>query len=109
MQIDKFSAVFGKEFVMIFIVLVLFGILYNLMVEYFQKRTLSYTAELVVIGVLVTLVAAGFEIGWLPALKVLVLFAASGSPMIVGSWIRNARDAEHSRQIMKDKLDGSKN
>lgn len=106
MESDKFTAVFGKEFAMACIVLFLFGILYNLVVEYFQRRTQRYTAELVVIGVLATLAAAGFVIGWLNALKVISLFVASGAPMIVGSWLRTARDEEHSRKLMKDKLDG---
>lgn len=106
MESDSLLDVFGKEFAMAFFGLLLFGILYNLLVEYFQKRTQRYTAELVVIGVLVTLGVAGFEIGWINALKVLALFAASGSPMILGSWLRTAKDEEHSRKIMKDQLDG---
>lgn len=108
MESVNFSTVFSKEFVVAFLVLVLFGVFYNQVVEKFQKRTQRYTAELVVIGVLVTLVASAFVIGWLPVLVVSAFFIASGSPMIIGSWIRTARDEDHTRQLMKDKLDGKK-
>jgi uncharacterized membrane protein len=87
-----------------FIVLLVFGFFYNQLVERFQKRTQRYTAELVVGGVLITLIASGFFIGWSDMAKVLVLFVASGLPMIVGSWIRSARDDEEAKRVMKGQL-----
>lgn len=89
----------SRELATVFLFLLLFGVGYNLLVEYFQKRTQRYTAELVVVGVLVTVLASGFLIGWGSALIVLILFVASGIPMIVGSWIRVARDEEEARRV----------
>lgn len=86
------------------IFLLVFGMVYNQLVEKFQKRTQRYTAELVVGGVLITLVTSGFFIGWNNAGKVLLLFVASGLPMIVGSWIRAARDDEEAKRVMKGQL-----
>ena len=94
----------GRELAMAFLGLLLFGVSYNLLVEYFQKRTQRYTAELVVGGVIVTVLASAFLIGWENALIVLVCFVASGLPMIVGSWMRTARDEEHAKKIAQDSL-----
>ena len=74
---------------------------YNHLVERFQKRTQRYTAELVVGGVLVTVLVSGFFIGWTNAVKVLLLFGASGFFMIIGSWLRAARDDEQAKEITK--------
>lgn len=87
-----------------FIFLFVFGLAYNQLVERFQKRTQRYTAELVVGGVLITLLVSGFFIGWENMAKVLVLFVASGLPMIIGSWIRAARDDEEAKRVMKGQL-----
>lgn len=92
----------GGQLALAVLLLLLFGVSYNLVVERFQKRTQRYTAELVVFGVIVTLVASGFIIGWEHALIVMILFAASGIPMIVGSWIRTARDEEEAKRIAKE-------
>ncbi len=92
----------GKELAMACLCLLLFGVAYNLVVEYFQKRTQRYTAELVVIGVLVTLAVSGFIIGWNSVLVILTLFTASGLPMVVGSWIRTAKDEEAAKKITQD-------
>lgn len=87
-----------------FIALLIFGVLYNQLVERFQKRTQRYTAEMVVGGVLVTVVVSGFFIGWDNVAKVLILFVASGLPMMIGSWVRAARDDEEAKRIMKGQL-----
>lgn len=86
------------------IVLLVFGFAYNSIVERFQKRTQRYTAELVVGGVLVTILVSSFFIGWDDAVIVFVLFMASGLPMIIGSWLRATRDDEQAKQIAKDSL-----
>lgn len=84
---------------MVFLGLLLFGVSYNLLVDYFQKRTQHYTAEFVVGGVFVTVLASAFVIGWDNAQKVLIFFVASGTPMVFGSWIRHARDEAESKRI----------
>jgi uncharacterized membrane protein len=94
----------SKELAVTFLLLLLFGVGYNLVVEHFQKRTQRYTAELVVGGVLVTVLASGFLIGWGDAVVVLCLFVASGSPMVIGSWLRTARDEEAAKKIHHENL-----
>lgn len=85
-----------------FIVLLAFGFGYNALVERFQKRTQHYTAEFVVGGVLITILVSGFFIGWDNTIKVLILFVASGLPMMIGSWIRAARDEQEAKKIQKE-------
>ncbi len=87
-----------------FIALLAFGFAYNLIVERFQKRTQRFTAEMVVGGVLVTVLVSGLFIGFTNMAIVLILFVASGLPMIIGSWIRSARDDEEAKRIMKGQL-----
>ena len=94
----------SKELAIAFVALVLFGLGYNLIVERFQRRTQRFTAEFVVGGVLVTVTTSGFFIGWDNVLIVIILFVGSGLPMIIGSWVRSARDDEQAKQIAKDSL-----
>ncbi len=94
----------SKELVIAFIALLAFGFGYNYLVEYFQKRTQRFTAEFVVGGVLVTVIVSGLFIGWSNVAIVLALFIASGSPMLVGSWIRSARDDEEAKKVTKGSL-----
>src|SRR5690349_8166815 len=85
------------------VILVVFSFFFNRAVEHFQKRTHGrYTAEMVVIGVLVTVLASGFFIGVENMVIVLVLFIASGSFMIIGSWQRAANDDDQAKKIQKD-------
>lgn len=60
--------------------LLIFGFIYNLVVHAVSRRGLNegYVWLEVVIGVAVTLIAAGFIIGWLNVAVLLLLFAASG-------------------------------
>ena len=91
---------FGVELAFGCIGLLVFGIGFNWLVEHMQKRTTHYTAELVVVGVLVTVAVAAVLIGIQNALIVLALFAASGAPMVIGSWVRTARDQEQAKREM---------
>lgn len=84
--------------------LFVFGVIYNVVVERFQKRTQRFTAELVVGGVLVTVTVSGFFIGWINAGIVLLLFVGSGLPMIIGSWLRAARDDEEAKRVYKETI-----
>jgi hypothetical protein len=92
----------GKELAVAVLCLLLFGVSYNVLYDSFQKRTQHYTAEFVVVGVLVIVMTSGFLIGWGDAITVLILFVPGGGPMIVGSWMRHARDEEKARQIMRE-------
>lgn len=91
---------FGIKLAFVLIGLAVFGTIYNLVVEHLTKKTTHYTAELVVIGTLVTLTGAALLIGIQNALIVLALFAASGAPMVIGSWLRTAHDQEAARREM---------
>lgn len=76
----------------VFLGLLLFGILYNLLVEYLISKRYAegFMSLVVACGVMMTL--AGVAILSLPAaLLVLFAFFASGLPMIVGSITRYMR------------------
>jgi hypothetical protein len=92
------------ELVIAFICLFAFGVIYNVIVERFQQRTQRFTAEMVVGGVLVTVTASGFFIGWINAGIVLFLFVGSGLPMIIGSWLRAAKDDEEAKKVYKESI-----
>jgi hypothetical protein len=94
----------SKELFFAFIGLVLFSIGYNFLVEYFQKRTQRFTAEFVVGGVLITVMVSGLFIGWNNVAIVLLLFIGSGVPMLIGSWIRSARDDEEAKKVTRGTL-----
>jgi len=78
--------------------LLAFGTGYNWLVSQWSRRGYNdgYTWLLVVLGVAVTVLAAGFTIGWLAVLLLLVYFVASGLPMAAGDIWRHvqARRAE---------------
>jgi len=84
--------------------MLIFGILYNILVERFQKRSARYTAELVAGGVIVTVATSGLFIGTTNMITVLVLFVGSGLPMMIGSWIRSIRDDEEAKKVQKELL-----
>ncbi len=95
--------------VIAFIGLLVFGILYNQLVERFQKRTQKYTAEFVVGGVLITVLVSGLFIGSGHMTIILILFMASGLPMIVGAWIRSARDEEEAKRVLGNSVNNRGN
>jgi Sec-independent protein translocase protein TatA len=88
--------------------LLLFGYLYNLLVERLEQigYNRGYTAFLVVVGTTVTLIASIAVIGLESVLKLMVLFAASGLPMIVGDMMRSAKqrkaDEEGARRVWEE-------
>jgi len=103
---DNFEALFGWKLAVAAVGLLIFGYLYNQMVEKLQSKTNSYTAELVVLGVLVTVLAAGFALGLdlITIAAILFLFVCSGGPMVVGSIIRNMHDQVQARKEAKEHL-----
>lgn len=78
--------------------LLAFGTLYNYLVLHLSRRGHNdgYTWLLVVIGVGITILAAGFTIGWTAVILLGIYFAASGLPMAIGDIYRHilARRAE---------------
>lgn len=81
-----------------------FGLLYNQAIEYLIRKRYAegYTSLLVAFGVFVTL--AGVAVIDLSAsLLALIAFAASGTPMVIGSIVRYVRKREAmQRAIIED-------
>jgi hypothetical protein len=68
------------------VLLFCFGCVWEYLVTQLETAGVEgHTWELVVGGVAVTLIIAGHHIGWFNVLLLLVCFAASGAPMIVGA------------------------
>lgn len=88
----------GKELVITFIALALFGIIYNFAIANIPWLAHRRSAEQVVIGVFVTLLAGGFVIGWHQVIVMCILFAGSGLPMLIGSWVRAAQDDAQAKR-----------
>ena len=81
----------------ILISLMLFGTLFAIIVNRLIDQLQGYMSLVVAAGVLITLAHAAF-VYWQAALIVLVCFAASGGPMIIGDVVR----AINKRERMKD-------
>jgi len=94
----------GKGLAAVFLFLLVFGVSYNLLVQFVQRKTQHYTAEFVAGGCLVTVLASGFVIGWDCALIVLICFIASGTPMIIGSMMSHAQDEQAAKKVIQDEL-----
>ena len=73
--------------------LLCFGIGFNWLVSWLHRRGWDdgYTWLLVVMGTAVTLVVAGFTVGWPVALIVAGYFGCSGLPMAVGDILRHVQ------------------
>lgn len=84
--------------------LLLFGLAYNWLTAWLEQtgRNKGYTAFLVVVGTLVTVLATIPLIGFTNALVVLGAFVFSGSPMILGSIWRymNERAEEEGGTVL---------
>lgn len=94
----------GSQLVITSVALFLFGTLYNHGIERFPWLAKRRSAEQVVGGVIVTLLASGFVIGWMNVVVMLILFSGSGLPMLIGSWVRAAQDDEQAKNIAREAL-----
>lgn len=83
--------------------LILFGIVYNLAVDFLASRRYSegFMSILVALGVFCTLVGISF-ISWPMAMIALLCFAASGLPMMVGSIARYVRKRAKEQELYKN-------
>jgi len=89
----------------VYIGAVLFGVIYNALIAWAGRNGHGegLVSLFVAGGVGVTLILSAFVVGWLDALLVAGMFAASGLPMIAGSiW----RYVENLRQAVRDSVDG---
>lgn len=79
--------------------LFLFGVGYNHLVMYLERKHYDegYTALLVVVGVAITLIGVAI-LFWQAAVITLLCFAASGLPMIVGSAWRHVQLREKAQK-----------
>ena len=100
-------------FGLVLISLVLFGCGYNALTKWLERNKFErgFVSLLVAGGAAVTVLAAGFLIGFEQSLIVLACFAASGLPMMVGSVARyiadRAADEKTARLETKGMLDES--
>lgn len=94
----------GWLFGMTLAALFLFGALYNLFVAWLVRtgRDRGATAILVVGGTLSTLLGAAAIIGLEHTAVALACFAASGLPMVIGSWERYTRKRAQDEQTAKE-------
>lgn len=87
----------------LFLAEALFGLLYNTVVSHLQSWKLWHVSTSVVVGVACTLaIAAAFLWNiempfWLAALLFFGCFAASGTPMVIGSWARTIKEARQEK------------
>lgn len=80
--------------------LLMYGVVYNELVQRLGKRKEGYTSLLVVAGVLVTLAGVSL-ISWQSALLTLCAFAASGLPMVIGDIRRYVEAREKALETMR--------
>jgi Kef-type K+ transport system membrane component KefB len=85
-------------YITIFLMLFFFGLAYNAFVAWLGPLKEGYTALLVVVGVLVTLLGVAL-IDWRAAVLVGGAFAASGTPMIIGDISRTIKAREKRERI----------
>jgi predicted permease len=98
-----------EKLLLLCIILALFGLLYNQAVPAITRRKPGMTSLAVAGGVSVNIVTFGFFAGWDHALVLLLFFATSGAPMILGNIWREAdpavRAVEQARTDTIEKID----
>lgn len=89
----------------VFFALVLFGVGYNALVAWMDRRgyTEGFVSLIVALGVFVTLCGAAI-LSIQAALLALGAFVATGTPMIVGSIIRYLHRREKMKRAMLDEV-----
>ena len=87
-------------YAIVFVALFGFGIGYNRLVGKLehQGHDRGYMGFIVALGCTVTLLGAGVIVGWEPVAWIMMCFAASGIPMIVGSVRRHVRARARARR-----------
>lgn len=103
---DNNRHIFGKA-ASVYGALAVFGVGYNALTGWLEERGWDegYTADLVVGGVLVTVLGTAPLVGWKRAALVLGGFAASGAPMAIGARVRYRRWRERERGYVTTKTD----
>lgn len=81
-----------------------FGLSFNALVHALGSRHDGYTSLLVAGGVLITLLGLAL-VSWQCALLALAMFAASGTPMIVGEVYRAIRKREEVLKALREGRD----
>jgi len=96
---SKAAAVYGG--------LAAFGVGYNALTSWIEERGWDegYTADLVIGGVLVTVLGTAPLVGWKRAALVLGGFVASGAPMAIGARVRYRQWRERERGYVTTKTE----
>lgn len=97
---------FWQRFGLILAALFIFGLLYNEIISYFERKGYleGYTALAVALGVLVTLGGVAL-VDYMAALIVLLAFIASGTPMLAGSIWRHMQARRNDRDRMTNMVE----
>lgn len=84
--------------------LVTFGIGYNYLVARLEDRgrDRGYMGFIVALGCLITVAGAGLIIDLEHTVIVLICFAASGTPMIIGSIVRHIHQRERDEALYRE-------
>lgn len=85
----------------VWLALFLFGLTYNGFMTAMGQRKEGYTALYVALGVMATLGGAAI-LDWQAALLSLVMFIASGTPMIAGDMWRHMRRREEAERNARE-------
>jgi hypothetical protein len=80
-----------------------FGCFYNGLMQRLGESKSGYTAFFVVGGVLITLIGMAL-IDWRAALLALMLFAASGLPMVIGAMARAIGEREREMNALQEDI-----
>ncbi len=83
--------------------LVMFGFVFNTLVDWLAARKEGYTSLLVVLGVMVTLAGVAL-ISWQAAVYCFLGFVASGSPMVVGDIARAVKARDRALERIKKEV-----
>lgn len=78
-----------------------FGLAFNGLVNALDERKSGYVSLLVAGGVLITLGGVAI-VSWQCALLALAMFAASGTPMIIGEAARAVRKREAALRVLRE-------
>ncbi len=101
---DTFGVGNGQLLAVVF-GLALFGIAYNALVAWMERRhyTEGFLSLIVALGVMGTLIGLAL-LDFKAAMQALLAFGATGIPMIVGSIVRYIQARDAAKQALRDEV-----
>lgn len=100
--------VFTPQFGVLWLLALAFGVSFALLVAFARKleflpKDPGDSAGFCVVGVAITAFIAGFYIGWVQTVFLMLFYVATGAPMIVESKIASLKAAKDK---LRDQMDG---